>query len=84
MTSGTIGFIISTVLITAFGEVIPQAYGSRNGLKLGANTVQITNVLICVLYIICKPVSMLLDACLGDRVRQRVQPLPAVHDVRAV
>ena len=66
MTSGTIGFIISTVLITAFGEVIPQAYGSRNGLKLGANTVQITNVLICVLYIICKPVSMLLDACLGD------------------
>ena len=66
LTSGTVGFIISTVLITTFGEVIPQAYGSRNGLKLGAMTVGITRVLICILFIICKPVSMILDWVLGE------------------
>lgn len=66
MTSGTIGFIISTVLITAFGEVIPQAYGSRHGLELGARTIPIVNVIIVILWIICKPVSMALDYFLGD------------------
>ena len=66
MTSGTVGFIISTCLITAFGEVIPQAYGSRNGLKLGAMSTGLVKVIIAVLYIICKPVSMILDYFLGD------------------
>ena len=66
MTSGTIGFIISTVLITAFGEVIPQAYGSRHGLELGARTIPIVKVIIVILWIICKPVSMALYYFLGD------------------
>ena len=66
MTSGTVGFIISTCLITAFGEVIPQAYGSRHGLELGAMSIHVVKVIIVVLYIICKPVSMLLDYFLGD------------------
>ena len=66
MTSGTVGFILSTIFITAFGEVIPQAYGSRHGLDMGAMSIGIVKVIIAVLYIICKPVSMLLDWCLGD------------------
>ena len=66
MTSGTVGFIISTCLITAFGEVIPQAYGSRHGLEFGAKTTSIVKVIMAILYIICKPVSMVLDYALGD------------------
>ena len=64
--SGTVGFIISTCLITAFGEVIPQAYGSRHGLEFGAKTTSIVKVIMAILYIICKPVSMILDYALGD------------------
>ena len=66
MTSGTVGFILSTIFITAFGEIIPQAYGSRHGLDMGAMSIGVVKVIIGILYIICKPVSMLLDWCLGD------------------
>ena len=66
MTSGTVGFLISTCLITAFGEIIPQAYGSRHGLKLGAMSVGLVKVIIGLLWIICKPISMILDCCLGE------------------
>lgn len=66
MTSGTMGFLISTCLITAFGEVIPQAYGSRHALELGAMSIGLVKVIIAILWIICKPISMILDCCLGE------------------
>ena len=66
MTSGTVGFLISTCLITAFGEVIPQAYGSRHALELGAMSIGLVKVIIAILWIICKPISMILDCCLGE------------------
>lgn len=34
ITSGVIGFVVSTVLITLFGEIIPQAICSRHALGL--------------------------------------------------
>lgn len=65
-TSGVWGFIISTVFITTFGEIIPQAYCARNGLQFGANTIWYTRTIMTLLWIICKPVSMLLDCMLGE------------------
>lgn len=66
MTSGTMGFLISTCLITTFGEIIPQAYCSRHGLFIGALSVGLVKVIIGLLWIICKPISMILDCCLGE------------------
>ena len=66
MTTGFIGFLISTCVITAFGEIIPQAYGSRHALEIGAMSASLVRVIIAILWIICKPVSMLLDYFLGD------------------
>jgi len=34
ITSGVIGFVVSTALITLFGEIIPQAICSRHALGL--------------------------------------------------
>ena len=66
MTTGFIGFLISTCVITAFGEIIPQAYGSRHALEIGAMSATLVRILIALLWIICKPVSMMLDYFLGD------------------
>ena len=66
MTSGTVGFLISTCLITAFGEIIPQAYCSRHGLEVGALSTGLIKVIIGILWIICKPISAILDYCLGE------------------
>lgn len=66
MTTGFIGFLISTCVITAFGEIIPQAYGSRHALEIGAMSATLVRVIIAILWIICKPVSMMLDYFLGD------------------
>ena len=66
LTSGTVGFILSTIFITTFGEVLPQAYGSRHGLQLGAMCATLTRIVLFVLWIICKPVAMALDYFLGE------------------
>ncbi|KAK8789899.1 hypothetical protein WA158_006679 [Blastocystis sp. Blastoise] len=67
-TSGVWGFIISTVFITTFGEIVPQAVCSRYGLLFGAKTIWYTKFLIYLLWIICKPISMLLDCVLGEEI----------------
>ena len=66
MTNGYIGFLISICIITAFGEIIPKAYGSRYALQIGAFSSGLVQVFIVILYIICKPIAMLLDHNLGD------------------
>ena len=34
--AGVISFVFSTVLITLFGEIVPQAYFSRNALRMAS------------------------------------------------
>mmetsp|Transcript_34702 Transcript_34702/g.91958 ORF Transcript_34702/g.91958 Transcript_34702/m.91958 type:complete len:605 (-) Transcript_34702:493-2307(-) len=65
---GTLGFIMSTAVIVIFGEILPQAFCSRYGLQVGARTVYITRFLICLFYILTKPMSMVLDCLLGHEV----------------
>ena len=36
LTSGLVGFVLSTILIVMLGEIVPQAACSRHGLALGA------------------------------------------------
>mmetsp|Transcript_18208 Transcript_18208/g.42588 ORF Transcript_18208/g.42588 Transcript_18208/m.42588 type:complete len:638 (+) Transcript_18208:121-2034(+) len=63
--SGLIGFLVSTVLIVLFGEILPQAICSRYALQVGARTVEIVKVLICLFFIVTKPLSLMLDKMLG-------------------
>ena len=66
LTSGIIGFLSSTVLIVVFGEITPQSICARYGLAVGAYTVIIVRAFICALYIIAKPIALVLDCLLGE------------------
>eukprot|EP01083_Nonionella_stella_P024219 66949_1 len=65
-TSGTVGFIVSTVLIVIFGEIIPQALCSRYALEIGAKTVYIVWPLMFLMAVAAWPVSWVLDKVLGE------------------
>ncbi len=63
--AGLISFLFSTGLITLFGEIIPQAYFSRNALKMASMLAPVLRFYQVVLYIVAKPSALLLDAWLG-------------------
>jgi metal transporter CNNM len=69
LTNGIIGFLSSTVLITIFGEILPQALCSRYALRIGAACVPLMYVILALLFPICKPMAMALDKALGAEVR---------------
>ncbi|WP_342304701.1 CNNM domain-containing protein [Methanolobus sp. ZRKC5] len=63
--AGTSAFILSTVLITIFGEIAPQAYFTRNSLRLGSTLSPLIKFYVLLLYPVSKPSSMVLDKWLG-------------------
>ncbi|SET08248.1 protein of unknown function DUF21 [Methanococcoides vulcani] len=62
---GSSAFIFSTVFITCFGEIMPQAYFTRNALKMGASLTPLVKLYIILLYPFTKPSAMILDRWLG-------------------
>jgi hypothetical protein len=63
--SGVGAFLFSTVGITAVGEIIPQAYFSRNALRVGAMLIPVVRVYQLLLFPVAKPSALLLDLWLG-------------------
>jgi len=63
--TGVSAFIFSTVVITSFGEILPQAYFSRNALRMAAALTPLLKFYQIVLYPLAKPVAKLLDWWLG-------------------
>ncbi|MFC4991990.1 DUF21 domain-containing protein [Rubritalea tangerina] len=63
--AGVAGFIFSTVGITFFGEIIPQAYFSRNALRVGAKLIPIIRFYQLLLYPVAKPCALILDGWIG-------------------
>lgn len=63
---GIVGFVASTFLIVIFGEIAPQAFCSRHGLKVGSLTVPLVRVIMVLLYPITKPLALSLDYALGE------------------
>ena len=59
------GFVFSTVGITFFGEIMPQAYFSRNALKVGARLIPAIRFYQVVLYPVAKPCALILDGWIG-------------------
>lgn len=63
--SGTAAFLFSTVGITIFGEIMPQAYFSRHALRISVHLIPMIRLYQILLYPVAKPSAMLLDWWLG-------------------
>ena len=63
--AGVISFAFSTVLITFFGEIIPQAYFSRNALRMATLLSPVLKFYQILLFPVAKPTALMLDAWLG-------------------
>jgi len=67
---GVAAFIFSTVIITFFGEIIPQAYFSRHALKTASLLSPVLRVYQIVLFPVAKPSALVLDKWLGPEAVQ--------------
>lgn len=63
--AGVTSFMFSTVIITLFGEIVPQAYFSRNSLKMASLLAPVLRAYQIILFPVAKPSALLLDAWLG-------------------
>jgi len=64
--AGLGAFAFSTIVITLFGEIIPQAYFSRNALRMAARLTPLLNVYRVGLFPIAKPTAIILNWWLGS------------------
>ncbi len=64
--AGVSAFIFSTVLITFFGEIIPQAYFSRHALKMASKLSPILVFYQYLLYPVAKPSALMLNWMVGQ------------------
>jgi metal transporter CNNM len=64
--TGLGAFFFSAFAITLLGEIIPQAYFSRNALQMTARFLPFLTFYRIILYPLAKPTSMLLDWWLGS------------------
>jgi metal transporter CNNM len=63
--AGIFAFLFSTIFITIFGEILPQAYFSRNALKMASLLAPVLSFYQFLLYPVARPCSLALDAWLG-------------------
>jgi len=63
--AGVGGFVFSTVGITFFGEIMPQAYFSRHALDVGAKLSPLIRFYQVLLFPVAKPCSLILDGWIG-------------------
>jgi len=68
MFQGVIGLVISTSIITVFGEIIPQAACSRYALAVGAKTAWIMYIFMVITFPCSFPIAAILDKVLGEEV----------------
>jgi len=68
ITSGLVGFLLSSAVIVVFGEIIPQAICSRYGLFIGAHVIWLIYIVMALLFIIAFPISFILDKVLGKEI----------------
>ncbi|HUJ88354.1 MAG TPA: CNNM domain-containing protein [Burkholderiales bacterium] len=63
--AGISAFVFSTVVITFFGEIIPQAYFSRHALRVAARLAPVLRAYRVILFPLAKSTALLLDWWLG-------------------
>ncbi|WJG08154.1 DUF21 domain-containing protein [Aliiglaciecola sp. LCG003] len=62
---GLTAFLFSTVVITIGGEISPQAYFSRNALRMASMLTPVLRFYQVILFVIAKPSALALDLWLG-------------------
>ncbi|MCR9144090.1 MAG: CNNM domain-containing protein [bacterium] len=67
---GAASFLFSTFAITIFGEILPQAYFSRNALKMASRLAPVVKFYQILLYPVAKPCALILDSWLGKESSQ--------------
>jgi len=63
--AGIAAFAFSTIIITLFGEIIPQAYFSRNALRMASRLTPLLKVYQVALFPLAKPTAVFLNWWLG-------------------
>lgn len=63
--AGVLGFFFSTFAITIFGEIMPQAYFSRNAMKMASLLAPLIRFYQILLFPLAKPTSLILNQWLG-------------------
>jgi metal transporter CNNM len=63
--TGVGAFLFSTVCITVFGEILPQAFFARHALRAGPFFVPLVRITQTLLFPVAKPTALLLDRWLG-------------------
>lgn len=63
---GVIAALLSTLLITIFGEIIPQAIFARFAMELGSRLIWLVQLIIWALYPVAFPLAWVLDHLLGQ------------------
>lgn len=63
--TGAAAFVFSTLIITVFGEIAPQAYFSRNALKVAGFLSPVLRFYQFLLFPVAKPCALMLDLWLG-------------------
>jgi hypothetical protein len=63
--AGVTAFLFSTVVITFFGEIIPQAYFSRNAIRMASLLTPVFRFYQLLLFPVAKPTAVALDWWLG-------------------
>ncbi len=63
---GVAAFLFSTIFLTIFAEIIPQAYFSRKALRIAAMLSPILRIYQVILYPVAKPTAKFLDWWLGS------------------
>ena len=71
--AGLAAFVFSTVVITIFGEIIPQAWFSRHALRVASTLAPVIRFYQLLLYPVAKPTALVLDWWLG---REAVRYMP--------
>jgi len=63
--TGVSSFLFSTIAITVIGEITPQAYFSRNALKMGSLLAPVIRFYQMLFYVVARPTALILDGWLG-------------------
>ena len=63
--TGVSAFLFSTIAITIIGEITPQAYFSRNALKMGSMLSPVIRFYQFLFYPVARPTALILDGWLG-------------------
>jgi hypothetical protein len=63
--AGVLAFLFSTVFITIFGEILPQAYFSRNALRMASLLAPLLRFYQFLLFPVARPCAVVLDKWLG-------------------